>query len=114
MQPIPSALLVAVVAIGACSWALAARRRARLAADRRLALLLHQLKNPIQSILLHTDLLRDATAAASSESRAELCAAILTEAQRLSTLIADFSATAPARDVVPGSAGPARRPGKPV
>lgn len=114
MQPIPAALLVAATAIAVWSWALVARRRERLAADRRLELLLHQLKNPIQSILLHTDLLRDATAAGSTESRAEICGAILTEAQRLSKLIADFSASPPGRDVVPGSAGPTRRMGNPA
>lgn len=105
MQPIAAALLLAGVAVGACGWALVVRRRARrLAADRRLALLLHELKNPLQSILLHADLLGDPAAAGTPESRAELREAILTEAQRLSALIGGFPGDPAGRDAVPGSA----------
>lgn len=50
-------------------------------------IVLHQLKNPLQSILLHADLLGDPVAAATEESRAELREAILLEARRIATLI---------------------------
>lgn len=58
------------------------------------ARILHQIKNPLQTILLHADLLQDRVVAASESSRKEICDAIIGEAQRLTAMLAELSAYA--------------------
>jgi nitrogen-specific signal transduction histidine kinase len=88
------AALIAVAVFASILAALLLRRRRadRSACDpeaRRDAtrIVLHQIKNPLQSILLHADLLADPVAAATEESRAELREAILHEARRIAAQI---------------------------
>jgi nitrogen-specific signal transduction histidine kinase len=89
-----SAALIAVAVFASILAILLLRRRgadldAREPETQRDAnrIVLHQLKNPLQSILLHADLLGDPVAAGSEESRAELRNAILHEARRIAALI---------------------------
>src|SRR5690606_13052140 len=58
------------------------------------ARILHQIKNPLQTILLHAEMLEDGTLAADPVSRQEICQAIVTEATRMTELLADLSAYA--------------------
>lgn len=55
------------------------------------ARILHQIKNPLQTILLHADLLQDRAVASREESRREICQAIVGEAQRLSAMLSELS-----------------------
>lgn len=89
------------------------RRERRLARERATAALraatgrvVHHSRNPLQSILLHADLLGDGNAAA-GEARAEICHAIVSEAQRLSGMMSELAVFAggvgdsPSRQLVP-------------
>lgn len=58
------------------------------------ARILHQIKNPLQTILLHTDLLQDPRVGGEAESQAELCEAIAGEAQRLAAMLNELSSFA--------------------
>lgn len=91
-------LITALVALAMAAAAILVvlRRERRAARDRGLTALreatarvVHQSRNPLQSILLHADLLGDGTAAG-SEARAEHCRAIVTEAQRLSAVMGEL------------------------
>lgn len=53
--------------------------------------LLHQVKNPLQTILLHAELLEDDLLAGDSESRRELCQAIVGEAARMADILGRLS-----------------------
>lgn len=53
--------------------------------------LLHQVKNPLQTILLHAELLEDELMAGDDESRRELCQAIVGEAARMAALLGRLS-----------------------
>jgi signal transduction histidine kinase len=52
---------------------------------------LHQVKNPLQTILLHAELLEDDTLIADNEARRELCQAIVGEAARMAELLSRLS-----------------------
>ncbi len=74
------------------------RARERAAAAR----VLHRIRNPLQTILLHADLLQDERTAADPAARRELCGAILVEAMRMSEMLSDVSAEPlPTRPVPP-------------
>src|SRR5690606_39855917 len=53
-----------------------------------------QIKNPLQTILLHAEMLEDGTLASDPIARQEICEAIVTEATRMTDLLADLSAYA--------------------
>jgi signal transduction histidine kinase len=98
--------IAAAVALATAAAALLIARGKRhdRAVRRELDVFLHQLKNPLQSILLHADLLGDPMVAATEESRAELRSAILGEAQRVASMLNDYTArSTPGALVVPGA-----------
>ena len=74
--------------------------RQRVEAERLAAMgtatarILHQIKNPLQTILLHAEMLEDSRMAEDPVSRQEICQAIVTEATRMTDLLADLSAYA--------------------
>lgn len=74
--------------------------RQRVEAERLAAMgtatarILHQIKNPLQTILLHAEMLEDSRMAEDPVSRQEICQAIVTEATRMTELLADLSAYA--------------------
>src|SRR5687768_12742484 len=77
-------------------WARAAERRRR--EERRLtslgasvAKVLHQVKNPLQSILLHAELLQEPLIAEDAKARGEASRAIAEEAERLAAILAELS-----------------------
>ena len=91
------ALAGSLAAVIVFFWARAAERRRR--EERRLtslgasvAKVLHQVKNPLQSILLHADLLREPVVAEDAQARAEASRAIAEEAERLAVMLAELSA----------------------
>lgn len=92
-----AATALAVVALVRC----ARTRRDQIPRD-EVELLLHQLKNPIQSILLHADLLQQ-PAADDVAVRAELSGAIAQEAERAAAMLSDFPRTPQPRDLIPAS-----------
>jgi signal transduction histidine kinase len=53
--------------------------------------ILHQVKNPLQTILLHAEMLEDDTLISSAEVRRELCQAIAGEAGRMADLLTRLS-----------------------
>jgi signal transduction histidine kinase len=55
------------------------------------ARILHQIKNPLQTILLHAELLQDEQVVADGRARGEVCGAIVGEAQRLTAMLAELS-----------------------
>jgi len=71
--------------------------RQRVAAERLAAMgtatgrILHQVKNPLQTILLHAEMLEDDGLAGDPEVRRDLCRAIVTEAARMAELLGRFS-----------------------
>lgn len=71
--------------------------RQRVAAERLAAMgtatgrILHQVKNPLQTILLHAEMLEDDGLAGDAEVRRELCRAIVTEAARMAELLGRLS-----------------------
>ena len=79
------------------------RRRTRLEARRRAeerrmaavgtatARILHQIKTPLQTIILHADLLQQSAVASDERSRAEISGAIASEAQRLGAMLGELS-----------------------
>lgn len=68
---------------------------ARLAAmGTATARILHQVKNPLQTILLHAEMLEDDRMAANVELRREICQAIVGEALRMTDLLSGLSAYA--------------------
>jgi hypothetical protein len=97
-------LLIAALAI-LSAWALfvPARRlfqrrsASRMRALERLATarVLHRIRNPLQTILLDADLLQDDRTAADPAARRELSEAILTEAMRMSEMLAEMSPEPP-------------------
>lgn len=58
------------------------------------ARILHQVKNPLQTILLHAEMLDDDGVAADTALRRELCRAIVGESTRMSELLAALSSYA--------------------
>src|SRR5690606_7939317 len=90
---------LALVILGFTAWiavALVRRNmRQRVEAERLAAMgtatarILHQIKNPLQTILLHAEMLEDSRMAADPVSRQEICQAIVTEATRMTELLAD-------------------------
>lgn len=70
-------------------------KAARLAAmGTATARILHQVKNPLQTILLHAEMLEDERIVADAEVRREVCEAIVGEAKRMTDLLAELSAYA--------------------
>jgi signal transduction histidine kinase len=55
------------------------------------ARILHQIKNPLQTIVLHADLLQEEAIVAVRESRREVCEAIVGESQRLVSMLDELS-----------------------
>lgn len=55
------------------------------------ARILHQVKNPLQTILLHAEILDDPAILEDAESRGEVSAAIVGEAERLSHMLQELS-----------------------
>ena len=100
-------LIAAVLSAAAAALALVAlvwcarARRDQVPRD-EVELLLHQLKNPIQSILLHADLLQQ-PAADDDAVRAELSGAIAHEAERAAAMLSDFPRPPEPRGIVPAS-----------
>ena len=74
--------------------------RQRVEAERLAAMgtatarILHQIKNPLQTILLHAEMLEDDRMVGDPVSRKEICQAIVTEATRMTELLSDLSAYA--------------------
>lgn len=95
------AVLALVSSFAAAMLVRADRRRRRIQAEERrlasmglaTARILHQVKNPLQTIVLHADLLRDAVAVPDT-TRSEAAGAIAAEAQRLSAMLGEISAYA--------------------
>ncbi|MDP9347828.1 MAG: HAMP domain-containing histidine kinase [Gemmatimonadota bacterium] len=58
------------------------------------ARILHQIKNPLQTIVLHADLLQDERVTGTPRARREVCDAIIGESQRLATMLDELSAYA--------------------
>src|SRR4028118_2225503 len=58
------------------------------------ARILHQVKNPLQTIVLHADLLQDEKIVSDAEQRRETTEAIVAESQRLSPMLDDPPAAA--------------------
>jgi signal transduction histidine kinase len=58
------------------------------------ARILHQIKNPLQTVVLHADLLQDARVSDDAVSRREVSEAIVSEAQRLTAMLAELAAYA--------------------
>ena len=92
---------VAGVLSGAIIFLWARRAARRRSEERRLtamgaavARILHQVKNPLQTIILHADLLRDAKLAADPIGRDGSSRAIAAEAERLAAMLAELSAYA--------------------
>lgn len=83
--------------------------RARVQAARLAAMgtatarILHQVKNPIQTVMLHAGMLRDASVMQDPEARDEVGEALVDEAARLSGLLTELSmfASGAARRVTP-------------
>ncbi|MDB4949755.1 MAG: bamV [Gemmatimonadetes bacterium] len=55
------------------------------------ARILHQIKNPLQTIVLHADLLQEDAVAAVPAARREVCEAIVGESQRLVSMLDELS-----------------------
>jgi signal transduction histidine kinase len=74
--------------------------RQRVEAERLAAMgtatarILHQVKNPLQTLLLHAEMLDDAVLIADSTARGEIARAIVGEAARMSELLSELSAYA--------------------
>lgn len=104
----PSLLAAAAVSCALLVAAVRRRRRAEanLAAEIRKsnALLLHRIKNPLQTIVLNADLLQDDSTAESAESRAEICSAIVSQAERLRAVLQEFPEAPPRAGGPPGRA----------
>lgn len=58
------------------------------------ARILHQIKNPLQTIVLHADLLQEQSVVADPRARQEVSDAIVGEAQRLTAMLAELAAYA--------------------
>lgn len=58
------------------------------------ARILHQVKNPLQTILLHAEMLEDERLIADRDIRKEICEAIVGEASRMATLLGELSSYA--------------------
>jgi signal transduction histidine kinase len=56
------------------------------------ARILHQIKNPLQSVVLNADILQDSRMVADEASRREVCGAIVGESQRLVDMLDELSA----------------------
>lgn len=95
-------LLLLVVATSAgVAWVLIRRSiRLRVEAARMAAMgtatarILHQIKNPLQTILLHAEMLDDDRLVEDAEVRHEVCQAIVGEATRVTDLLAELSSYA--------------------
>ena len=96
---IVSAVLLSSFAAGISIWWW--RHARRLREDRRLlalgasvARILHQVKNPVQTILLHAELLREPAVDENPSARRDGARAIAEEAERLAKMLAELSAYA--------------------
>jgi len=58
------------------------------------ARILHQIKNPLQSVVLNADILQDDRMAGDPETRREVCGSIVNESQRLVDMLDELSAYA--------------------
>lgn len=108
MTLIAAILSAAAAALAAGALVRCARTRRDQLAREEVDLFLHQLKNPIQSILLHADLLQQ-PAADDAAVRAELSGAIAQEAERAAAMLGDFPRPPDSRGGLP--AADARRTG---
>lgn len=110
MQTVTVVLSAAAALVVACVCMAVVWRRARRVGRVRerealrgaMARVVHHLRNPVQSILLHTDLLSQ-EARSQRDGHPETCLAITREAERLAEMLRDLSVFA---------AGPAIRPRK--
>src|SRR5687767_6887830 len=55
------------------------------------ARILHQIKNPLQTIVLHADMLQDERIVSDAAQRREVCEAIVDESQRLVAMLDELS-----------------------
>ena len=55
------------------------------------ARILHQIKNPVQTVVLHADILQDERIVSGPEQRREVCEAIVGESQRLVAMLEELS-----------------------
>lgn len=55
------------------------------------ARILHQIKNPLQTIVLHADILQDERIVSEAHQRREVCEAIVSESQRLVAMLDELS-----------------------
>ncbi|MBW3630101.1 MAG: HAMP domain-containing histidine kinase [Gemmatimonadetes bacterium] len=96
---------LALAAVGSVSAVIAYRRwrwaEERLEEQRRLAAMgtavariLHQVKNPVQTIMLHADLLQDTSVAANPAAHRDSARAVGAEATRMATMLEELSAYA--------------------
>lgn len=108
MTLIAAILSAAAVALAAGALIRCGRTRHEHVPREEVELFLHQLKNPIQSILLHADLLQQ-PAADDAAVRAELSGAIAHEAERAAAMLGDFPRPPEPRGGVPARG--ARRAG---
>jgi signal transduction histidine kinase len=96
------ALILLIVAFAAGVAVVLVRRslRQRVEAERLAAMgtatarILHQVKNPLQTLLLHAEMLDDEVLIADPTARGEIARAIVGEAARMSELLSDLSAYA--------------------
>lgn len=88
---------VIVFSVGIISLILARSYRRRVEEEKMAAVgnatarILHQIKNPLQSVVLHAELLHDQRSSATDEARREIRDAILSESERLVTMLAELS-----------------------
>lgn len=85
-------MVISAVVLAIRSWY---RRRLeriqRRAMGKVTASLLHQIKNPLQTVLLHAEILADQAMASDPESRQDICDAIIGEATRVVDLLGELS-----------------------
>jgi signal transduction histidine kinase len=74
------------------------RRRERQREERRMVAvgsamsrILHQMKNPLQTVMLQADLLQDPAIGQDAEARQGACQAILSESERLAAMLSELS-----------------------
>jgi signal transduction histidine kinase len=93
-----SVVISVVVFTGAVIIALLRRSDRRRVEEEKLAALgtatariLHQIKNPLQTIVLHADILQDERIVSEAHQRREVCEAIVGESQRLVAMLDELS-----------------------
>lgn len=91
-------LLIVATSVGIAAVLVRRSLRQRVEAERLAAVgtaaarIIHQIKNPLQSLMLQAELLADDRVAADERQRGEICAAVLGEAGRLAEHLSELSA----------------------